>query len=366
MHGSTHGSTHGRHEFSRAPMRVYWEITRACGLACRHCRAEAAPTRAPEELDTAEGFRLLEQLATGDPKPHVVLTGGDPLERPDLFDLIAKGRSLGLGMSVSPSATPRLTREAIRAFREAGVEAISLSLDGATAASHDGIRGVEGTFERTLVAGEQARELGLPFQVNTLVARETLAEIPAIEQLARKIGAARWSLFFLVTVGRGTVLAPISPDECTELLTWLAARAAEPGMIVTTTEAPHFRRIVAESRLSAPGRGHAAGIRDGNGILFVSHDGEVLPSGFLPVAAGNVRRDDVLRIYREAPLFLSLRDVGSFHGRCGACEVRTVCGGSRARAYMASGDVLGEDPLCTHQPTVSHPEVAARGPASSA
>lgn len=331
-------------------MRVYWEITRACALACRHCRAEAAPHRAKEELDTEEGFRLLEQLAAGDPKPHVVLTGGDPLERPDLFELVAKGRSLGLGVSVSPSATPRLTRDAIRRFKEAGVEAISLSIDGATEASHDGIRGVPGTFARTLVAGAQARELGLPFQVNTLVAKETLGDVPAIEALARELGAARWSLFFLVTVGRGTVLSPISPVESDELLGWLAGRAAQPGMIITTTEAPHFRRVVAERRASVPGRGHAAGIRDGNGIMFVSHDGEVFPSGFLPVAAGNVRTDDALRIYREAPLFLSLRDVDAFHGRCGACEVRSVCGGSRARAYLASGDLLGEDPLCTHQP----------------
>jgi len=331
-------------------MRVYWEITRACGLACRHCRAEAAPHRAKEELDTEEGYRLLSQLATGDPRPHVVLTGGDPLERPDLFDLIARGRSLGLGMSVSPSATPRLTREAIRAFKDAGVDAISLSIDGATQASHDGIRGVPGTFDRTLIAGAQARALGLPFQVNTLVSKETLAEVPAIETLARELGAARWSLFFLVTVGRGTVLSAISPAESEELLAWLAERAAMPGMIITTTEAPHFRRVVAERRASVPGRGHAAGIRDGNGIMFVSHDGEVFPSGFLPVAAGNVRTDDALRIYRQAPLFLSLRDVDSFHGRCGACEVRAVCGGSRARAYLASGDVLGEDPLCMHEP----------------
>ena len=346
---------HPRLSFSDAPMRVYWEITRACALACRHCRAEAAPARAKEELDTAEGFRLLEQLAAASPKPHVVLTGGDPLERDDLFALIAHGRSLGLGVSVSPSATPRLTEDAIRALREAGVEAISLSIDGADAPAHDGIRGVPGTFERTLVAGRQARALGLPFQVNTLVAKETLADVPAIEALARSLGAARWSLFFLVTVGRGAVLSPISPDECDGLLGWLAERSAEPGMIITTTEAPHFRRIVSERRLSVPGRGHAAGIRDGNGILFVSHDGEVFPSGFLPVAAGNVRQGDVLSIYREAPLFRVLRDVDGFHGRCGACEVRSACGGSRARAYLASGDVLGEDPLCTHQPGAHQP-----------
>jgi radical SAM protein with 4Fe4S-binding SPASM domain len=349
---------HGRFSFDQAPLRVYWEITRACGLACRHCRAEAAPNRAPEELSTEAGFRLLTQLAAADPQPHVVLTGGDPLERPDLWDLIAKGRSLGLGMSVSPSATPRLTRDAIKSFKDAGVEAISLSLDGATAASHDGLRGVPGTFARTLVAAEQACEVGLPFQVNTLVARETLADIPAIEKLARSVGAARWSLFFLVTVGRGTVLEAISPDECDELLSWLADRAAEPGMIITTTEAPHFRRVVSEKRLAAPGRGHAAGIRDGNGILFVSHDGTVYPSGFLPVSAGNVRDDDVLDIYRRSPLFLSLRNVDAFHGRCGSCEVRAACGGSRARAYLASGDLVGEDPLCTHQPATTTPRAA--------
>ncbi|MFO0709619.1 MAG: radical SAM protein [Sandaracinus sp.] len=348
-----------RYSFHQAPMRVYWEITRACGLACRHCRAEAAPTRAKEELDTEEGYRLLTQLASADPKPHVVLTGGDPLERPDLFDLLAKGQELGLGMSVSPSATPRLTEEAIRRLKAANVEAISLSIDGATEATHDGIRGVSGTFARTLVAGRQARELGLPFQVNTLVSEETLAEIPAIEALARDLGAARWSLFFLVSVGRGTVLSSISPDECTKLLEWLAERGAQPGMIITTTEAPHFRRIVAERKTSVPGRGHVAGIRDGNGIMFVSHDGDVFPSGFLPVPAGNVRKDDALEVYRKAPLFLSLRNTDSFHGRCGECEVRNACGGSRARAFMASGDVLGEDPLCTHVPGTHAPGHAA-------
>ncbi len=339
-----------RSRFEDAPARVYWEITRACGLACRHCRAEAAPERATNELDTVAGLRLLEQLAEAQPQPKVVLTGGDPLEREDLFWLIARGRSLGLSMSVSPSATPRLDREAIRHLREAGVDAISLSIDGSTAARHDSIRGVDGTFARTLEAAEEARAVGLPFQVNTLVSRETLDDIPAIEALARSLGAARFSLFFLVTVGRGSVLEPISAEECDVLLAAIAERSTIPGMIVTTTEAPHFTRVVAERRLVRAGGGHTAGIRDGNGVMFIAHDGEVFPSGFLPLGAGSVTTDNPLEIYRRAPLFRVLRDVDSFSGRCGHCEYRSGCGGSRARAFMATGDARAEDPLCRHEP----------------
>jgi AdoMet-dependent heme synthase len=334
--------------FEDAPARVYWEITRACGLACRHCRAEAAPERANNELDTVSGFRLLEQLAEADPQPKVVLTGGDPLTRDDLFWLIARGRSLGLSMSVSPSATPLLDRAAMVRLREAGVDAISLSIDGSTAERHDGIRGVAGTFARTLVAANTAREIGLPFQVNTLVARETLDDVPAIEQLARELGAARFSLFFLVTVGRGSVLESITPAECESLLGWLAERSKVPGMIVTTTEAPFFTRVMAEKHIVRRGGGHTAGIRDGNGVMFIAHDGEVLPSGFLPVTAGNVKEQHPLDIYRHATPFKVLRDVDHFAGRCGVCEFRAGCGGSRARAYMASGDLRAEDPLCTH------------------
>jgi radical SAM protein with 4Fe4S-binding SPASM domain len=334
-----------------APARVYWEITRACGLACRHCRAEAMPLADPRQLDHDSGIKLLHQLAGVDPKPHVVLTGGDPLERPDLWELIAEGRSLGLPIAVSPSATPRLTAEAIGRFKEAGVEAISLSIDGATAATHDAIRQVEGTFERTLIAARRAKEVGLSFQVNTLVSSETLAEMPAIDELVRGVGASRWSLFFLVTVGRGTVLSPISAHETEELLVWLAERGKiRPGPVVTTTEAPFFRRVASSQGTGDPARGHIAGIRDGNGIMFIGHDGEVSPSGFLPLSAGNVKMQNPLTIYRESPMFRSLRDVDGFHGRCGRCEHRASCGGSRARAWAATGDMLAEDPLCVHQP----------------
>jgi radical SAM protein with 4Fe4S-binding SPASM domain len=342
-----------------APMRVYWEITRACSLTCKHCRAEAAPHADPAQLSTRAGLKLLEQLAQADPKPHVVLTGGDPLEREDLFQLIARSRELGLGVSVSPSATPRLDADAIDRLKAAGVEAISLSLDGATGATHDALRGVPGTFDRTIAAAKRAAAIGLPFQVNTLVSRETRDEIPAIEMLVRSFPATRWSLFFLVTVGRGEVLESISARESETLLEWLAIRAKEPGVVITTTEAPHFRRVMIEH--GAPPRGHGAGIRDGNGVMFISHDGSVSPSGFLPLSVGNVKLENPLRLYRESKLFRALRDADSFHGRCGECEFRFVCGGSRARAWAASGDPLGEDPLCVHQPRITNRSATTSG-----
>jgi radical SAM protein with 4Fe4S-binding SPASM domain len=350
--------------FDQAPLRVYWELTRSCDLACRHCRAEAVRFRHPNELSTVEGLRLLEQLAAfGDPKPHLVLTGGDPLKRPDLWVLIAAARARGLGVSVAPSATPLLNLTALARLEEAGVEAISLSLDGSTAARHDAFRGLPGTFARTLDAARAARDAGLPFQVNTLVAAETLDDLPAIYRLANDLGAARWSLFFLVSVGRGALLAPITPAAADDLMRWLVELAEQGGgPVVTTTEAPHFRRVMLQQR-GAPGRGHGAGVRDGNGIMFIAHTGQVQPSGFLPLTAGHVRGQHVVEIYRESRLFRALRQADRFAGRCGRCEFHWLCGGSRARAYAASGDACGEDPLCSYEPRGARSAVADRATA---
>ncbi|HUE87001.1 MAG TPA: TIGR04053 family radical SAM/SPASM domain-containing protein [Vicinamibacterales bacterium] len=346
--------------YSERPHRVYWEITRACDLACRHCRATAVPDASPLELSNAEGTHLLEQLtAFGDPLPHVVLTGGDALKRGDLFELIAMARGLGFGVSVAPSATPLLTADAIRRLREAGVEAISLSLDGSTAERHDAIRGIAGTFQRTLDAARAARSVALLFQVNTLVCAETADDLPAIHERVVAMGAARWSLFFLVNVGRGEVLASIPPEHAEAVLNWAATLNGHPGstqLLVTTTEAPHIRRIVAERRRQRPGSAdtppsHAhrgAGIRDGNGVMFISHTGEICPSGFLELSAGNVRERDVVEVYRADALFNQLRDPAQFEGRCGRCEFHWLCGGSRARAYATSGNPFAEDPLCTY------------------
>jgi radical SAM protein len=355
-----------RFVYDRAPARVYWELTRACDLACRHCRAEAIPARDPRELDTAAGRRLLDALgAAGDPAPRVVLTGGDPLKRPDFWTLLEHGTGRGLAVDVAPSGTPTLTPETVSRLRQSGVRAMSLSVDGPDAAAHDGFRGVPGCFDRTLAAARAAVAEGLSLQVNTLVTAATLADLPAIYARVSGIGAARWSLFFLIQVGRGHDLQQVTPAACERLLGWLAARAGDGRCVVTATEAPHYRRVVLQ-RAAAAGRGpgalatvrggpasavrHGFGIRDGNGIMFVSHTGDVQPSGFLPLVAGHVREADPVAIYREAPLFRALREPAGFGGRCGRCEFREICGGSRARAYATSGDALAEDPLCPYEP----------------
>ena len=345
--------------FDRAPRRVYWEVTRACDLACRHCRAEAAPEPDPAELDPQEGLRLISELAEfGSPLPHLVLTGGDPLKRSDLFTLIAAARHRGFGVSVAPSATPLMSTSIVARLKAAGVDAISLSLDGSDAARHDALRRVDGCFDRTLEAARACAAVGLPFQVNTLVSEETLDDLPAIHRLVTDLRAARWSLFFLVAVGRGAVLKPITAEACERLFERLLD-LSDRGPIITTTEAPHFRRVVLE-RARRAGRGeaavphghmgHGAGIRDGNGIMFISHTGEVHPSGFFPLAAGDVRTADPVALYRDSDLFRMLRRPDLLTGRCGRCEYAESCGGSRARAFAATGDPMAEDPLCLYEP----------------
>jgi radical SAM protein len=341
--------------YDRAPRRVYWELTRACALACRHCRAEAVRCRDPRELATDEGRRLLDALRElGEPAPAVVLTGGDPLERPDFWELLAHGGQLGLPMDVAPSGTPMLTAAVVGRLRAAGVRAMSLSLDGPDAARHDDFRRVPGCYDRTVTAAEAAVAAGSSLQVTTLVTAATLSDLPAVYEQVRALGAARWSLFFLIQVGRGRDLQQLTAGACEQLLAWLCARARPDGPVVTATEAPHYRRVALLRRGtgSATHRAlrHGFGIRDGNGILFVSHTGDVQPSGFLPLVAGSVRAAHPGAIYRDAPLFRALRRPAGFHGRCGRCEFREICGGSRARAYATSGDPLGEDPLCEYQP----------------
>ncbi len=349
--------------YPRAPRRVYWELTRACDLACEHCRAEAMPRRSSEELTTDEAERVLQDLAAAAPKPHVIFTGGDPLKRPDLLDLVGHATDLGLAVALAPSATPALSADVVRSLKAAGVTAMSLSIDGPTAAQHDRVRGVLGCFGWTLAAAAHIRAAGIPLQVNTLLSAETLPYLDGIGDLVARLGAERWSLFALVPVGRATTLTPLTAAECELAFRWLVFRAPAWPFVVTTTEAPHYRRVLIQHwtrKWSAAGRDAAElrahplmrgfGIRDGNGVMFIAANGDVTPSGFLPIPAGNVRRTGPLAIYREAPLFRRLRAPSKFHGRCGACGFRMICGGSRARAFAASGDVLGDDPLCAWDP----------------
>jgi len=339
-----------RYVFDRAPMLVYWEMTRACRLACRHCRAEAVLQRSDRELTTTQGERLLDQIvAFGRPLPHLVFTGGDPLRRPDLLHLVREARTRGIGTSVSPSATDDLTPATIADLRDAGVQSMSLSLDGSTARRHDAFRGVEGTFSMTVRAARWIREAGVPLQVNTLVTTETVDDLPAIHDVLRDLGIMRWSLFFLIGVGRGAELREIGPARSERLFHWLLDLEQVSPFPIKTTEAMHYRRVAAtRMRRSGLGRdaiecsplGRGFGVRDGNGIVFVAHDGTIHPSGFLPIACGDVRTTSLADAYRSDPLFVSLRDARAFHGKCGGCPFAVICGGSRARAYARTGDPL--------------------------
>ncbi|MDM7323391.1 MAG: TIGR04053 family radical SAM/SPASM domain-containing protein [Thermus sp.] len=359
-----------RPKFAQYPYLVAWEVTNACLLACRHCRASAMPHPLPGELSTEEGLRLIEEVATYRPKPLLLLTGGDPLARSDLPLLIRAARELGLKVGLTPAATPLLTRERVFLLKEAGVTRLALSLDGAVAESHDAFRGEEGTFSRTLAALDWAKEAGLPTQVNTTVTRENWPEIKALPDLLAEKGVVLWSLFFLVPVGRGALLRQLTARQFEEVLHWLYDVSRTYPFHVKTTEAHHFRRVVLQRR-KEEGQGDRAlaageslyqeyfqdgmehsrlGVTDGNGFVFVSATGDVAPSGFLPIYAGNIREKPLLAIYRESPLFRELRNKDLLKGKCGVCEYRYVCGGSRARAFAETGDYLASEPRCAYLP----------------
>ena len=352
--------------YDRAPMLVYWETTLACGLACRHCRATAQPERNPLELTTDEGYRLLNDITGfGRPYPHVVFTGGDPLNRPDLHDLVRAATERGIGASLAPAATPLLTQPILESLRDAGIQNISLSIDGSDAERHDGFRMVPGTFDKTLQAAKWARAAGLPIQVNTLVTDETLADLPAIYELLKGMDILRWALFMLITTGRGSTLHEVTPAESEKLNLWLWGLSKDAPFQVKTTEATHYRRIAVRSMeadgmdadaIASSSVGRGFGIRDGNGIVFVSHDGTVNPSGFLPIPLGNVRESSIVDLYRDHPVMRDLRNPEGFKGRCGACEYARICGGSRARAWSWTGDPLEADPLCPYVPSGNVPQ----------
>jgi AdoMet-dependent heme synthase len=346
--------------FDDAPFLVIWELTQACDLACVHCRACAIANRNPFELTTHEGFRLLEEVRSfGD--PLMVFTGGDPLKRDDVFPLLEKSTSLGLRTTITPSATPLLTETAIDEFRRCNVARMAISLDGHDGASHDGFRRVEGSFARTLLALEYARKAGLQTQVNTTVTRHNLGRLSEIARLVSDYGAHLWSVFFLVPTGRASASQDLTAEEYEGVFRYLYDLSQTASFDIKTTEAQHYRRYVAQRRKAEGRSGTAigappeviqrqAGINDGKGFMFISHIGEIFPSGFLPLSAGNVRRDSLVDVYRSSPLFRTLRNADNLHGKCGECEYRYLCGGSRSRSYALTGDFMAEDPKCVHLP----------------
>jgi AdoMet-dependent heme synthase len=360
-------------DFDRAPFLVIWEATRACALACVHCRADAIPCRDPRELSTVEGFRLIDQIrAIGDPPPLFVITGGDPMRRGDLASLVEYAAGAGLIVALTPSGTAAATRERLTALKDAGLSRIAVSLDGPTAETHDAFRGVRGSYAWTMRIIESAIALDLPLQINSTISRMTL---PSLEMMAAHISelpVTLWALFFLIQTGRGVNLQEIDAVECERVLNFLYDLSLRSSFGIKTTEAPHYQRIVWQRehdqsnplavQLTAPRRRQLRAPRsvgDGNGFVFVDHVGNICPSGFLPIQRGNVRVMDLGAVYRFDDVFRQLRDADALDGKCGRCAFRRMCGGSRSRAFAATGDISASDPLCLYEPAQSHEAVIA-------
>ena len=365
--------------FEQAPILLFWETTKACGLACAHCRAEAIAQPQPGQLSTEQGMALIDDLQAFTPRsPVIVFTGGDPFMRSDLFDLARHARSYKMPIGFAPSVTPLLTRDVARRMRGVDAKTVSISLDGADAPTHEGLRGVVGHLRQTEEAVRMLVDEGIVVQINTTVMRRNVDQLADIAAMVSGWGAHIWEVFFLIRVGRGSVMEELTPEENEDVAHFLFD-ASRYGFIVRTVEGPFFRRVVAQRRslepeadpatafglgptyrglgarlqhlLGEPGepRAQSVGTRDGKGILFVAHDGDVYPAGFLPQRLGNVRVDNIADLYRNHPLLRSIRAT-EFTGRCGVCEFADMCGGSRARAFATTGDPLGEDPACAYQP----------------
>ncbi len=379
---------HALTRYESTPHLVFWEMTKACGLACRHCRASAQTTPLPGELSTAEGRDLIDQIAAmpGHP-PILILTGGDCFTRPDLEELVSYARERQVRVGVAPSVTPLLTRDAMQRLYDLGVRSVSISLDGSTPETHDGIRGIPGHFERTMDALDMLAELGFRLQVNTTVMNRNVTELAGVLRLLEQHQVGIWEVFFLVGVGRGVELAEVTPAEAEDVCHFLVD-ATERGETVRTVEAPFFRRVQAERR-EAPGdprdhfllgplydrlrdelssvdapratptRSHSLATGDGRGIVFVGYDGEVHASGFLPQGLGNVRVTPLAEIYGSHEVLTTIR-TGALEGECGRCDYRRLCGGSRARAFAHFGRVLAEDPACVRTDAARRTHLAVR------
>lgn len=353
-------------DFDQSPFLILWELTRACALACRHCRAKAIRQPSCDELSFAECAQVMEEL-TKFGHPLIVFTGGDPAQRADLYDLIKLARDKGFKVAVTPSATPLMTRQSVQKMAEAGVHRLAISIDGPDAETHDGFRRVNGSFKWSLSILKWARELGVPIQINTTICRNNLHAFKEMSELVEDLGAALWSVFFLVTTGRATQDMQITDGEAEEVLNQMSILSKSASYDVKATAAPHFRRVLIENFAEGPKsipssdavhslnpelklgalRSYQS-VNDGRGLLFISHTGDILPSGFLPIKAGNVRHDSVVDIYRNNELFTNLRNPELLKGKCGYCRFRDNCGGSRARAYAETGDYLQQDNLCAY------------------
>jgi len=369
-------------DYATTPFLIIWETTQACDLACRHCRASAQPNHDPRELTTAEGEGVLDQAAAMG-TPIFILSGGDPLKRPDLYGLIRHGADRGLRMATIPAATQLLSEDVVRRFKEAGLSQMALSLDFPTADLHDAFRGVPGAFARTMQAVDWARTHDLPLQINTTLCGESAPHLEDMVRLVRSLGIVFWEVFFLVPMGRGATLSGLTAAQCEEIFAILYRAQADADFLVKITEAPHYRRYAVQQARHQDGRskhpasvlpprllrtegpGHSIGlaprgVNSGNGFMFIAHTGDVFPSGFLPIMVGNVRRQSLASIYRDSDIFRQLRRPHEFEGVCGICEFNTICGGSRSRAFALTGNPLASDPWCAYRPAETPPPNGTR------
>jgi radical SAM protein len=362
--------------FNQAPFTIAWEVTRACAFACKHCRADAQHQPDPRELTTEESFRLVDRLAEFG-SPILIFTGGDPMMRRDLFDLIAYANEKGLRCSLTPTATALPTPARLEQARAAGIRRIALSLDAPTAEVHDEFRQVQGSWERTMRILHNAQAAGLSVQVNTTVSRFNVDLLPEMVPFIQEVNAVQWSVFFMVPTGRAQARWMISAEQHEQVFNWLYDLSKTAPFDIKATAAPMYRRVAIERKRAEVGDQQPVtfqgagfqyadglnrptkGVNDGNGFLFISHLGEIMPSGFLPISAGNVRQDDIVSVYRSHPLFTDLRDPSKIKGKCGVCEYLDVCAGQRGRAYGLTGDYLESDPACLYEPTGFSPQGAA-------
>jgi radical SAM protein len=356
-------------DFSRAPFLVIWEVTRACALACVHCRADAIPCRDPRELSTTEGLALIDQvLAFGEPAPLLVLTGGDPMRRPDLTAFVRHASDAGLTVALTPSGTAAATKTRLAELKDAGLSRVAVSLDGPEAASHDAFRRVRGSYDWTMRIINDAVDLGLPLQINTTITRMTLPSLEAMAARVSTLPVTLWALFFLVQMGRGASLEQVTAEECERVLNYLYELSLTAPFGIKTTEAPHYQRVVRQReaerdrdrlpsrtverrrQLRAP-----RSVNDGNGFVFIDHVGNICPSGFLPMPRGNVRTASLRDVYCDDEAFRRVRNADALAGKCGRCEFREVCGGSRWRAFASTGALMAAD-----QPQASSRKPQAR------
>ncbi len=363
-------------DFDRAPFVVIWETTQSCDLACKHCRAEAQPDRHPDELTTDEARAMMTRVREFGPVIFV-FSGGDALKRPDIVELVRHGSELGMRMAITPATTPLCTKELMLELKEAGLVRLAVSLDGSHPGIHDTFRQVDGSFDHGLRILREAQEIGLSTQVNTVVRRDNIDDMDAMCALMTQLGIVFWEVFFLVPMGRAKPEDVASAEEFEAVFDKLYELSRTAPFDIKATAAPQYSRVVVQHKRAErdtqpvlanagpvqidvltsgahhsdkDGIGRARNVNDGDGFMFISHTGEIFPSGFLPLVAGNVRDDDLVEVYRESPVFLGLRDRSTIKGKCGVCNYLGLCGGSRARAYAVTGDPLAEEPYCAYVP----------------